>query len=366
MQKLLRIIWGIILILSVAWMVVGFVAAAQIVPADSVITDLTSKVETIAMTVGADQIEGYSLPAFFLASGLPLFVVAAFFLWRINRLPQPQSAGNDVETFSKIPLPFPENTRKSKQKDNSALRRRTLGISALAFVAVFFLWNNADMEMLLYPLRLFVTFVHEAGHSLAALLSGGQVQGFRVFANGSGVATTLGGNPALILPAGYLGAALFGSLLFLLSNRAPRSLSGMSIMLGAFMIGLTAVYARPDESGSPIAMIVGIGFGMIILLLGAKAPLVVNQFVLNTLAIMTALEAVLDLLYLVGHAGISRGEQRNDALAFAQQITPLLTASIVALIWAAIAVAILVAAIYFGAVKPLRQEIVNVVSGSES
>ena len=363
LNKLLRILWGIVLLSSIAWIVIGFAVAAELIPGENVITDLSSRVEAFTATTGADEIQGYSLPGFVLATGIPVLFISAFFFRRNGHPIHRQRTQATSEKSSEIPLPFPEKSKNSKDRKLGSLRRQSLVVTALAFVAVFLLWNNRDLEVILYPLRLFVTFVHEAGHALAALISGGQVQGFTVSANGSGYAVTAGGNRALIIPAGYLGAALFGSLLFLLSNRTPRLLSGLAIVVGAFMIGLTAIYARPDETGSPITMFIGIGFGLVILLLGAKAPLFINQFALSTLAVLSALEAVLDLWNLVGNSSIGRGEVQNDAAAFSQEITPLLPASVIALIWAAVAIAMLGASIYFATVKPLRQEIGDVVNG---
>ena len=370
MRKLLRAFWGLVFLLSILWIAAGLAVASGVMPSDTIITEITAQVEEIAGRLNVDQIAGYSLPVFLIGSGVPLLLIAAFFFWRNNSGVRPRKAKASSETAvgtngdSAIPMPFPDSKATRETKHNArAMRRQTLLISALAFVAVFLLWNQREMEMLLYPLRLFVTFVHEAGHSLAALISGGQVQGFTVFANGSGVAVTAGGNRALILPAGYLGAALFGSLLFLLSNRVPRWLPGVAIALGAFLIGITAIYGRPDESGSPIAIIIGVGFGLFILLVGAKAPRVINQLLLSILAVVTALEAVYDLWYLVGNSGVGRGDVRNDAAAFAQEITPLLPAAIIALLWAVIAVAMLGTAIYIGTIKPLRSEIEDVVSG---
>ena len=365
LNMLLRILWGIVLLLSIAWLALGFAAAADIVPDDNLIHDLTSQVEALSATIGADQIDGYSPLAFYLASGVPVLLIAAFFFRRSGQRIHRQRAQASSGKANEIPEPFPEKSKHRAEHKTNALRRQSLAVTALAFVAVFLLWNNRDLELILYPLRLFVTFVHEAGHAVAALISGGQVQEFTVSANGSGYAVTAGGNRALIIPAGYLGAALFGSLLFLLSNRAPRWLSGLAIVIGAFMIGITAIFARPDASGSPIAMFIGIGFGLVILLLGAKAPLFINQFALSTLAVMTALEAVLDLWYLVGNSDIGQGDIRNDAAAFSQEITPLLPPSVIALIWAAVAIAMLGAAIYYGTIKPLRREIGDVINGGE-
>jgi len=46
---------------------------------------------------------------------------------------------------------------------------------------------------IMYPLRLFVTFLHEFGHAFGALITGGDVLGFVVNEDGSGVTTTRGG-----------------------------------------------------------------------------------------------------------------------------------------------------------------------------
>ncbi len=242
------------------------------------------------------------------------------------------------------------------------MRRQTLFITVLALVAVTILWNIRELEFLVYPLRLFVTYVHEASHSLAALITGGSVSGFTVSANGSGLAITAGGSRAFILPAGYLGAALFGSMLFFLTNRIPRWVRGLSVFIGAFMVVFTVMFARPDESGSLSALLIGLGFGIVMVLMGWKAPRLVNQFVLNTLATMTALNAVLDVWMLVGNSDATRGAVNNDAAAFAKEVTPLLPTATVAFIWSMAAIAMLGTAVYLGMIKPLRQELSHTVS----
>jgi len=251
-----------------------------------------------------------------------------------------------------------------KRIDDRKIRRQTIVITILALIAVAILWNIRELEALVYPLRLFVTYVHEASHALAALITGGSVQGFTVSANGSGVATTVGGSRAFILPAGYLGAALFGSMLFFLSNRIPRWVRGLSVFTGAFILVFTIVFARPDETGSLTALFIGLGFGAIMLLMGWKAPRIVNLFVLNTLAVMTALNAVLDVWMLVSYSDASRGNIMNDAAAFSRDITPALPTPVVAFIWSAAAVAMLGVAVYFGMIQPLRQEFNDTLNGA--
>ncbi|MBZ0275343.1 MAG: M50 family metallopeptidase [Anaerolineae bacterium] len=61
-------------------------------------------------------------------------------------------------------------------------RRHILALGLVAVVIVFILWNVREVSFLLYPFRLFVTYVHEAGHGSAAILTGGELRSFEIFA----------------------------------------------------------------------------------------------------------------------------------------------------------------------------------------
>ncbi len=243
-------------------------------------------------------------------------------------------------------------------------RRQALLVTAIAMSIVAILWTNILglpqnlVNFIMTPFTLFVTYVHEAGHSLAALMTGGRVLGFVVSADGSGLAVTAGGSRALILPAGYLGAAAFGSLLFFFANRTARFADVLAFLLGAGMVLFTVLFARPDETGNPLALILGVGFGAVLMYVGAKAkPWVVLLF-LNVLAVLTALNAVLDLWTLIQYADVGRrGTVVNDAAAFSRDVMPILPPSMVAFIWAGLAVVMLATSFYFAVWKPIHHEI---------
>lgn len=234
-------------------------------------------------------------------------------------------------------------------------RGRALSITAVAVVIVYLLWNVPALSPLAYPFRLFVTYVHEAGHALAALATGGRVIGFSVSADGSGLATTAGGSRAVILPAGYLGAALFGALLFYVVNTRPYART-ISIVLGVALVIFTVLYARPDSSGVPVALFIGLLVGGGLIALGWKVNSDINLLVLNVLALMTALNAVMDVTLLIRHSDVvmvtQHGIVRNDAAAFSQEVAPWVPAAVWAVLWAAIAIAMVGAAIYFSIVRP--------------
>ncbi len=235
--------------------------------------------------------------------------------------------------------------------------RRAFWIMVLSFGIVYALWNIDFLSPIAYPFRLFVTFVHEAGHTSMALITGGRVLGFTVSADGSGLATTAGGNRALILMAGYLGAALFGAVLFYLVNTTHRSRT-IAMILGGGIIIFTLLYARPDANGIPLALFVGLLSGIALFSTGQRDNPEISHFVLNILAIMTALNAVLDIWYLTRINRVTENlcEGRgpiNDAAAFTCDVAPAIPPVIWAFLWAGIAVAMMLVSVYYSILRPM-------------
>jgi hypothetical protein len=230
-------------------------------------------------------------------------------------------------------------------------RAGMLGITLASIGLVYLLWNIDFLSFLAYPFRLFVTYVHESGHALAALASGGQVVGFAVSADGSGVARTIGGSRALILPAGYIGAALFGAILFYLVHHYPRYVRLISRVLGVGLIVFTLLYARPISQTLPIALIVGLSFGVLLLVIAQRASMAFNLILLSVLAIMTGLNAVMDITTLVRYADTCQRGLCNDAYAFSHEVAPILPATAWAFIWAGISIILIGVSVYYSLVR---------------
>src|SRR5437016_3986373 len=92
------------------------------------------------------------------------------------------------------------------------LNRVLLFASAVSFV----LWFVPILRWLIYPFRLFVVYVHEASHCLAAILTGGKVERFTLHPLNPeyrGLAYTRGGKRTVITSAGYIGSVIIGGLL---------------------------------------------------------------------------------------------------------------------------------------------------------
>lgn len=96
--------------------------------------------------------------------------------------------------------------------------RRWLALLAIA-VALIVLWQVPWLGWLVYPFRLFGTFVHELSHGLAAIATGGDFHRFAVRTDLSGVATSAGGFRMIVASAGYVGSAIFGGVLIALHVR---------------------------------------------------------------------------------------------------------------------------------------------------
>jgi len=117
----------------------------------------------------------------------------------------------------------------------------TLLIAATISVVLLFI---PFAEFLTYPFRIFVTFIHEGGHALAALLTGNSVASLSVATNASGETyTTQGGliSQVFISSAGYLGSMAFGALLLILIRKAVTARIVL-LCCGIFVFALTMIF----------------------------------------------------------------------------------------------------------------------------
>jgi hypothetical protein len=235
-------------------------------------------------------------------------------------------------------------------------RWQSLGITSVAALIVFVLMSIPGLNLVLIPLRYLMVFFHEGSHALAALLTGGQVSHF-VVNPGGGVAYISGGNSAIILPAGYLGAAFIGATLFVVVNRFPNAVRWVAAIAGALILLFTLRYAFWPPS---MATLLGgvTGFVLIVLALRVQQWLLVMG--LSVLSILLALDAVHAVTDLIGQAEVIAYQgTMNDAAVFSRTIAPFLTPAQVAFIWAALSFAMMGVAILFGVILPLMEEVAD-------
>jgi hypothetical protein len=154
--------------------------------------------------------------------------------------------------------------------------------------------------ILLYPFKLFTTWVHETGHALMTLIVGGRVIAITIRPDTSGLTTSLipPGRVArgFIASAGYLGAAAVGCLL-MASTRVDRWAHTILLTLSACMFATIVLWMR-----NPFSVFVVLAWSVALMTLARKAGAAAVQFFLSLLAIQVALDAVYDIrvLFLIG------------------------------------------------------------------
>lgn len=228
---------------------------------------------------------------------------------------------------------------------------KTLLIVAAASVA---LWFIPFAEVLSYPFRIFVTFIHEGGHAIAALLTGNSVQSLSVAMNASGETyTTQGGvlSQMFVSSAGYLGAMSFGALLLVLIRRA---IAARFILYGSagIILFLTTVFGfvKPIVSASwggltgiPFTLFAGMTLSFALFLLGKFTSTRVAMLVVSMIAVQCVLNALLDLKTVFFLSSPFAASVPNDAVNMANATG--VPAIIWSVLWIALAFGILILAL---------------------
>jgi hypothetical protein len=181
-------------------------------------------------------------------------------------------------------------------------------------------------EFLTYPFRIFVTFIHEGGHALAALLTGNSVASLSVATNASGETyTTQGGiiSQVLISSAGYVGSMAFGALLLIMIRKAVAARIVL-LACGILVFAMTMIFGfiKPlfwvsAWSGIPFTLLAGliISVGLVLIAKFAKAR--VASFFVSFLAVQCVLNALFDLKTLFSLSSTFGPTAQTDALNMA-------------------------------------------------
>lgn len=208
--------------------------------------------------------------------------------------------------------------------------------------------NIPELAFLLTPVNQFVVMVHEMGHAIASLLTGGHVDWMTFVSDGAGHGglTKAGGFTFITAQAGYLGTTFFGCFLIYLSQYPKLSkyviyFMGIAIILASIFFvapGLLAPGMFMQALGSLLwSVLLGAGF----IYLGNKLRPVYANLLLLFLAIQTTLNSFSLAWILIPHALGLSGHGTTDATTM-QQIT-----FIPAIIWASFWMTISIFALYF-------------------
>ena len=122
------------------------------------------------------------------------------------------------------------------EPQDAATPRFDLVLAAIAVLALEHLVPFG--RLVLYPLTLLATWVHEMGHGLTALLVGGRFDELQIFGDASGVALATaptGLRSALVSAGGLVGPPIAGAAMLLFARGQRRA----AIALGGLALAIT-------------------------------------------------------------------------------------------------------------------------------
>ena len=197
----------------------------------------------------------------------------------------------------------------------------------------------------LTPLKLLAVMGHETGHAMASLLVGGSVNEVSIASNESGhcLSRTPTGFFAkvLVFSGGYVGAAIAGALLLILTFRF--NLGRVMLALACVWLASMALFYGRDLFTLGFCLGMAALFGLGAKFLPKAAVTGLNLFI----ATFTTMYAVLDLKDDLWNSAV---RAQSDAQLLAD-ITP-----VPALVWATIWTALSLLIVGFGAMLSLRRK----------
>ncbi|MGJ8545181.1 MAG: M50 family metallopeptidase [Sulfitobacter sp.] len=150
---------------------------------------------------------------------------------------------------------------------------------------LFALWQTPAA----LPFKILVVFLHELSHALAAIATGGTVIELSLSPQQGGHAITRGGNPFVILSAGYLGSLLLGASLLLLALRSGADRLALALC-GAVILGVSAFYMR-----GVFALSFGLGTGAVMLAVARYLPAALSDLLLRLIGLSSVIYVPYDI-----------------------------------------------------------------------
>lgn len=163
----------------------------------------------------------------------------------------------------------------------------------LALLVSLGLWSLPFGGFVLYPFKLLSTWVHEMFHGIAMMATGAGFSRLEIFRDTSGIAFQERGAGGLVVAviasAGYMGAALLGGFLLVITQRWHRP--RVVLLALALALGLSLLLWVSNDFGQGVVAIGAIA----LLVLARFAPERVVLLLATFLAAQACINAVLDI-----------------------------------------------------------------------
>lgn len=233
-------------------------------------------------------------------------------------------------------------------KSNSLWLLMVLTILSLLF------WKAPVVGWLIAPVNTFVTTLHELGHAIFCLATGGSVVGLTIVSDNQGhggLTMCRGGMPLIYTQTGYLGTALFGCL-FIYLGRFPRLAKisllffGAVIVIASIVLMSGSIFHEGRILQGVASMAWGLAIGAALIWSGLKLPTTIARLLLLFLAVQTALNALTDVSGLIFDSmGMRTFSTFSDATNMADMTH--IPAFLWSLIWGAVSLMMLGVTVWF-------------------
>ncbi|MCF6219503.1 MAG: M50 family metallopeptidase [Robiginitomaculum sp.] len=202
--------------------------------------------------------------------------------------------------------------------NRNAFLKSTLVDPNMFWVLVLVVWMAGQIPVLGQPFRLLATWVHELGHGLGAIISGGSFDQMIITPQFSGLAHTFTGNDwerVVVLLGGLLGPAIAGAVMLILSRRLDQSRLALFLLAGALVATL---FLWAGDNFTRMSML---GFALVVSLIAFKAWPWVVAVSAHIIALAFCLNAVADFSYFfMNSADVGNYAGKSDTSALAEII----------------------------------------------
>lgn len=209
--------------------------------------------------------------------------------------------------------------------------------------ATIWLWST----LALYPIKLFVVLLHEVSHGIAAIVTGGEVLVIEVNERIGGYCQYRGGNRLAVASAGYLGSLVWGGLILVVASRTAWSRQ-LGTALSALLIVVTMLWIR-----NSFGVFYTIGIAIALFVLCRFLPGFLVRVLMQFLGTASCLYVIVDIYEDV--IRVYQDGSDADTLATLTGIPAMFWG----IIWAAIALVMILYSFYLAAKTPEGGEMVE-------
>mmetsp|Transcript_51991 Transcript_51991/g.110471 ORF Transcript_51991/g.110471 Transcript_51991/m.110471 type:complete len:336 (+) Transcript_51991:94-1101(+) len=179
-----------------------------------------------------------------------------------------------------------------------------------AIVAMVLLMNIPKLSYVLYPFKIFSTWIHELSHGAAAILTGGGIQKILIYPDTSGLAWTYtdGSNfrRGFVASAGYTGTAVLGMFL-LLFRRTHRGPTIGTIAISVMILVSCMLYVR-----NTFALVFLPIMALILIICAWKLKVKYLGYLYSFLAATCSFNAIDNIHELFGPVGYVNGQEATS------------------------------------------------------